>query len=565
MRRGLCIAAMLAVGLPFSAQAQVVISQFRMAGPGGAGDEFVELHNRTAEPVDISGWQLRYSASTGSTFEKTLFPADTVIAAHGFVLLGADGGEYTGSVAADFDITGAAMAHNGGLALLDDDDVVVDAVGLSEGAAYQEGATLKPQTGSTDKGFIRRTNCRGYVDAADNATDFVLSEPTTPRNAASPTLVLPLPVDDGNPCTEDVCEDDGSETHAPRTGAACDDGNACTSDDACTAEGSCGGGTPTVCDAPPTVCHEFEGICNPSNGECFYAFTPAGTHCTDGDVCTREDVCNGAGQCAGQLETCEAPAPTCLDKNTSRKLSGGSCNASGECDFETTDEACEFGCVAATGLCSTDACGAVVCDELPDDAQCHVGSCTDGECDYTPRDEGAACDDADPCTITDGCTVDGACEGTPVSCQTPPAASCVDADTLRTWAAAGTCVADGDTFACEYTPTDETCAAGCEAGKCVEEEPCEGVDTDGDLIPDACDDDDDGDGVLDANDNCPLVANANQADADGDGLGDACDEAPIDEEPIDEEPSRPGCGCGSSGLIGLMAMAGLVVRKRRRR
>ena len=35
--------------------------------------------------------------------------------------------------------------------------------------------------------------------------------------------------------------------------------------------------------------------------------------------------------------------------------------------------------------------------------------------------------------------------------------------------------------------------------------------------------DGDGDGVADPLDNCPTVANANQADADGDGLGDVCD------------------------------------------
>jgi RHS repeat-associated protein len=37
--------------------------------------------------------------------------------------------------------------------------------------------------------------------------------------------------------------------------------------------------------------------------------------------------------------------------------------------------------------------------------------------------------------------------------------------------------------------------------------------------------DGDGDGVPDAADNCPAVANSDQADADGDGLGDACDPA----------------------------------------
>jgi gliding motility-associated-like protein len=49
-------------------------------------------------------------------------------------------------------------------------------------------------------------------------------------------------------------------------------------------------------------------------------------------------------------------------------------------------------------------------------------------------------------------------------------------------------------------------------------------DNDLDGSPDNCDPDDDNDGVLDTNDNCPFQANANQADNDADGLGDACDD-----------------------------------------
>ena len=38
----------------------------------------------------------------------------------------------------------------------------------------------------------------------------------------------------------------------------------------------------------------------------------------------------------------------------------------------------------------------------------------------------------------------------------------------------------------------------------------------------------DGDGVPDARDNCPTVANPDQRDSDGDGIGDACDPCPMD-------------------------------------
>jgi hypothetical protein len=45
-------------------------------------------------------------------------------------------------------------------------------------------------------------------------------------------------------------------------------------------------------------------------------------------------------------------------------------------------------------------------------------------------------------------------------------------------------------------------------------------------LPDANPDDVDGDGILNASDNCPMRVNADQHDEDGDGVGDACDNCP---------------------------------------
>lgn len=50
-------------------------------------------------------------------------------------------------------------------------------------------------------------------------------------------------------------------------------------------------------------------------------------------------------------------------------------------------------------------------------------------------------------------------------------------------------------------------------------------DLDGDGTGDTCDLDDGGDGIADATNNCPTAPNANQGDADGDGIGDVCESA----------------------------------------
>ena len=95
--------------------------------------------------------------------------------------------------------------------------------------------------------------------------------------------------------------------------------------------------------------------------------------------------------------------------------------------------------------------------------------------------------------------------------------------------------ADGDGVedALDWAPNDPTETAdtdedgiGDNGDTCPAVVNTEQTDTDGDGAGDACDDDQDGDELLNADDNCPLNANADQADSDVNGEGDACDPMP---------------------------------------
>jgi len=87
---------------------------------------------------------------------------------------------------------------------------------------------------------------------------------------------------------------------------------------------------------------------------------------------------------------------------------------------------------------------------------------------------------------------------------------------------------DNDTFDCfnlgDYTVTLSVEDVGGNITTATAVVTILGDDLDGDLIVDACDDDIDGDGVLNVDDNCPLVANTNQIDLDQDSIGDSCDD-----------------------------------------
>jgi hypothetical protein len=169
----------------------IVISQFRTNGSGGPTDEFVEIFNPTGSDINISGWNIRYSSSNGTPITRCTIPSvpSAVVLSPGQHYLIASGGfddGYVVDLACDL-----AMADDGGIAVTlgDTANTVVDAVGMSTGTAFKEGAVLAPLNNG-DESYIRRpyNSWHGCYDNKDNSMDFVVSSPAQPQNMSSPSF-----------------------------------------------------------------------------------------------------------------------------------------------------------------------------------------------------------------------------------------------------------------------------------------------------------------------------------------------------------------------------------------
>ena len=173
-----------------AAGAPVVISEFRVRGPNGAADEFVELYNRSGAPVDVGGWLIRGSNASGSVSTRATIRQGTVIPANCYYLAvntSTSGGPYSGPTPGDVGFS-TGITDDGGIALTRADQSVVDAVGMSAGSAFKEGTPL-PNLGTANqnRGYERKpggVNGNGQ-DTNDNAADFHGLAPSNPQSSIS--------------------------------------------------------------------------------------------------------------------------------------------------------------------------------------------------------------------------------------------------------------------------------------------------------------------------------------------------------------------------------------------
>src|SRR2546423_10455202 len=109
----------------------IVVSEFRVRGPNGGNDEFIELYNLSSSSQAIGGWKINGSNSAAATSTRATIPAGTTIAPGCHYLLtnsGTSGGPYSGSVPGDQTYP-TGVADDGGVALMLPDNTIVDQVG----------------------------------------------------------------------------------------------------------------------------------------------------------------------------------------------------------------------------------------------------------------------------------------------------------------------------------------------------------------------------------------------------------------------------------------------------
>ncbi len=196
--------------------------------------------------------------------------------------------------------------------------------------------------------------CNGIDDNCDGKTDEALCE-------------------DGDPCTNDTCNTDGSCKHIQLGGMACDDGSICTQTDKCVA-GKCLGGKEMNCDDKDPCTTDS---CNPIDG-CQHKEASDSVCPDDGEACT-QDLCKD-GKCTH---------PQASD-GTKCAEDGKPCTAD----------------ICTNGKCVHPQQDGIECTD--DGKPCTNDVCTNGNCTHTAN-TGKLCEDGNSCTDKDSC-MNGVCK-----------------------------------------------------------------------------------------------------------------------------------------------------------
>ena len=166
----------------------LVISQFQ-AGGGTATDEFIEIHNTSANAVDLQGYIVVYRSQNGTSDGTAMasWTSSTVLQPGQFYLIAGSPG-YDDSVTADTTYntgTRSMSGSNGGIAIRQgalDTGAIIDSVAWGTVTnGFAEGTTTTAPTNNNSKA----RNANGCADTDNNSADFSNQTPSAPRNSST--------------------------------------------------------------------------------------------------------------------------------------------------------------------------------------------------------------------------------------------------------------------------------------------------------------------------------------------------------------------------------------------
>ena len=324
---------------------------------------------------------------------------------------------------------------------------------------------------------------------------------------------------DGGDCCESTCP---QETCEGATDSTCFDPSACENIPTCDLkceDVTCATPPASYCDDGLLVKFGSEGRC--SDGACSYTPTleacAEGTSCVQGACRADDDACVGLscdvtasafcldeatlsypdtnatctdGVCGEVMMSKRCPSGVCLEGACTANescsadvttLGDGVCqsaNNSAACNYDNGDccaSTCEGACEGLDAAscqdphsdendgCATRSCETPesTCNDSQDAILSYEsGQCIQGSCVFVEVSsacpEAWLCNNATCVDVSDPCAL--------VTCDEPPASECADDDTVRTYAAAGTC-SEGN---CSYESTETDCAENeiCTDGVC---------------------------------------------------------------------------------------------------
>ena len=186
---------------------RVVINEAQTSGgTGHTNDDFIELHNTTDAPIDLTGWQLRKKTKTDSTATGASlksFSADAgmmiELPAGGYLLWANSNGAFKLSTDAQF-ISTSTLTDDNSIALFDADNTLVDAVTWGSGHTSPFSPSAAYPTNPPANTSIERNLASGILSSQAHPTPqntaTIRTEPlptpvTTPPTDPAPPVILP--------------------------------------------------------------------------------------------------------------------------------------------------------------------------------------------------------------------------------------------------------------------------------------------------------------------------------------------------------------------------------------